>query len=284
LFLGADILDLDALMKAFHEFAPDMVVHLAAETRTGQRQNRRAYQINTTGTANVVRAVSAQCSITRCIFASSNVVDRYGGIVADGKAAHPHYLYSESKRVAEKIVLEDNTMRCQWCIIRPCYVWGPWFGAPFKDFFLAVGHRRYVHFGASDARKLFTYVGNIVYQILKLLEAPSEVISRQVFYLSDYEPMTIRQFADMISDTLGISRPRVLPDFLVTLAARFGDALQVVGFKDPPLTSFRLANMVLEDVNIPIERTRSVTGPLPYSAQEGVTHTIEWLKGNGDLA
>lgn len=134
LFREVDILNLHALMRAFDAFEPDAVVHLAAETGFMRHPNRRGYEINTRGTANVIQAVAAHRCVTRCLFASSNVVCRneWGTLSRDG--GPPRGLYGESKVIAERMIREDITMTCAWCIVRPCYVWGPWFDAPFKDF------------------------------------------------------------------------------------------------------------------------------------------------------
>ena len=55
-----------------------------------------------------------------------------------------------------------------------------------------------------------------------------------------------------------------------------GDTLKLLGWNDPPLTSFRLNNM-LTGAHYPIEKTQAVVGELPFSLQEGVQETLEWM-------
>lgn len=38
---------------------------------------------------------------------------------------------------------------CDWCIIRPTSIWGPWFGVPYRNFFDMVMHRMYFQIGRA---------------------------------------------------------------------------------------------------------------------------------------
>ena len=64
--------------------------------------------------------------------------------------------------------------------------------------------------------------------------------------------------------------------------AKIGDACKVFGWNDPPLTSFRLNNM-LTGAYYPFEKTREIAGKLPFSLQEGVQKTLYWMEQEGML-
>jgi len=70
----------------------------------------------------------------------------------------------------------------------------------------------------------------------------------------------------------------MMPEPLVRLLAWAGDAMKLCGVKEPPLSSFRLRNMRADTTRIPIEPTERLTGPLPFSMEQGVEGTIAWLK------
>ena len=52
--------------------------------------------------------------------------------------------------------------------------------------------------------------------------------------------------------------------------------LKRMGWSDPPLTKFRLKNM-LTGAHYPIEKTQKIVGELPYSLNDGVIKTLDWM-------
>jgi len=128
-----------------------------------------------------------------------------------------------------------------------------------------------------DPPRSFGYVGNLVHQVDRLLDAPAARIQGRVFYLTDYEQYRISQWAAVIAQQLGRPQPRTLPEGIVQLIARTGDVLKVLGWKNVPMTSFRLRNMRMDTSNIPINDLESITGPGPHSLESGVQETINWL-------
>ncbi len=284
IFWQADVLDVGALNRVVRRFGPTEVVHLAAETDFVETHDLRGFEINTQGTRNIVDAVTREAGEARLLYASSNVVDRIAEASSGREERQPDHRYAASKLVAEGIVRYESPAAGTWCIVRPCYVWGPWFGEPFRDFFLAVARGRYLHLGSVDRPKLLGYVGNVTFEILRLLDAPRDRVHGKTFYLADYNPTTIRHWADLIAVRMGAARPRTLPEPLVGVAARAGDLLKAVGLRNPALTTTRLSNMRKDTTGAPIEPTREVVGPIPYSLEAGVEETLSWLRLQGGIA
>jgi hypothetical protein len=56
-----------------------------------------------------------------------------------------------------------------------------------------------------------------------------------------------------------------------------GDTLKKLGWPDPPITTFRLKNM-LTGAHYPIEKTKTTVGQLPFSMEDGVHKTLEWIR------
>jgi nucleoside-diphosphate-sugar epimerase len=279
-FRRVDIRDMATLSEAFESFAPTHVVHLAARTDLHEKRDLDGYSANIQGVENMVRAVSEQPSVARCIFASTKLVcpTDYSPRSMDDYC--PDTLYGRSKVKGEEIVKESTTMHCDWCIVRPTSTWGPWSmlpHIPYGRFFLMIGRGRYFHPGRIDPPKCFSYVGNALYQIEKLLDAPKEQAHRQVFYLADYEKFTIRAWADSISMQLRGKKVWTMPGPMVRLLAWAGDLMKLCGYQEPPLSSFRLRNMRADTTVVPLEPIERITGPLPYSLEQGVQATIDWL-------
>ncbi len=282
LFARVHILDPGSLRDAFTEFSPEIVVHLAAKTGYGNKVNREAYEINTTGTAHVIRAASSCATVSRVIVASSFVVGTAPG-EPDENDSRPRYRYADSKGAAEKLVTQESLPRAAWCIVRPCSVWGPWFGAPFRDFFLSIARGRYVHPGDKPVRKCMGYVGNIVHQLCRLLGADAGAIHRKVFYLGDYEQVSVQAWANMISAELGVRRPVTAPAFILSAAAACGDILSALGFSGVSLTTHRLSNMRTEAPVVPLGPICAIAGPLPFTMKEGIRSTVAWMRREGLL-
>ncbi|MHC4281764.1 MAG: NAD-dependent epimerase/dehydratase family protein [Planctomycetota bacterium] len=281
IFKRVDILDLSTLTKTFSRFAPKHVVHLAARTDLHEQKDIRGYSANIEGVENMVHAISSQPSVERCIFASTKLVCRTGYTPMSNDDYFSNTLYGQSKILSEKIVKNSTTMQCYWCIVRPSSIWGPWCclpHIPYGKFFKMIAQRRYFHPGHIDPPKSFGYVGNTVFQIETLLNAPSHEINQKVFYLADYDILRIRDWADMISLKLGNRKLRTLPAPFIYVIAWAGDLMKFFGMKEPPFSSFRLSNMRTDTTGIPLEPTKRITGPLPYSLDMGIEEMIMWLR------
>ncbi len=276
-FKALDILDSDALLKVLLEFEPEYIVHLAARTDLDGK-TIEDYSANTVGVQNLINAISRQKTVSRCIFTSSKLVCRTGYKPCYDEDYKPNTLYGESKVEGEKIIRSDNSINCEWCIGRPGSIWGPWFDVPYKYFFLAIAKGRYFHPANVDTPKSFGYVGNVVFQIEKLLKAPADQIHGKTFYWSDYDSFTIRQWADAISEKTRGKKVKSVPGPVISLAAKAGDLMKKFGFKNPPITSFRLSNMRADTTDIPLEPMKKISGLVPYTMEDGVELTVNWLK------
>ena len=283
-FRHVDVLDKPALLEAFAEFQPTHVIHLAARCDLNEKQNIEGYKTNIEGTQNLVEAMKTIPGIERSVFASTRLVCPTG--------YHPKHefdycattLYGESKVLGEKIVREAEGLPGAWCIIRPTSIWGPWYGTDYIRFFIAVAKGWYFHPGTIDPPKLFGYVKNLVFQVEKLLfEAEESSVHGRAFYLADYYPMAIRRWAETIAQKLGDKKIRTVPGPIMRAAAWTGDVLHSIGMRRFPMSSFRLRNMWTDTTGVPIEPIKEVTGDLPYSLEDGVQSTIQWLKTHNEI-
>ena len=59
-----------------------------------------------------------------------------------------------------------------------------------------------------------------------------------------------------------------------------GDVLKKLGMSNPPLTSFRLNNL-LTPMHYDLSATTAVAGRAPYTLDEGVQKTAEWILQHG---
>ena len=191
-------------------------------------------------------------------------------------------MYGESKVIGEKL-LRESRLLCDWVIVRPTSIWGPWFEYSYKTFFQVLDRGLYVHPGYQPIVKPLSFVGNTVHMMQNLLLHEGTSVSHQTYYLGDYPQHSIQEWANMIQQQL--ERPRKIPVFpikVMRLIAKIGDACKTLGWSDPPLTSFRLKNM-LTGAQYPIEKTQEFVGELPFSLLEGVRQTLDWMAKEGML-
>ncbi|MFQ3667056.1 MAG: hypothetical protein SNJ79_13675, partial [Sphingomonadaceae bacterium] len=156
-----------------------------------------------------------------------------------------------------------------------------WFDQPYRKFFDLVLSGWYVHPKGASTRRSYGYVGNSVVQVLALLEAEDPPPPDEPYHLADYDPVDIGMWAALIAREAGHPRPREVPLALFRAAALAGDAMQRLGYRDPPMTSFRLRNM-LTDAVLDTRAPRRLVPTLPKSMEEGVRDTLSWLEARRD--
>lgn len=272
-----DILDAKSLRAAFQSFRPDVVVHLAARTVLNERTNLEFYAANIEGVQNVIDAVQAAGTVERTFFASSRLVCRLGYTPQHDTDYQPTTLYGLSKVRGEELVRAAGAALGPWTILRPTGIWGPWFGVPYRDFFGVIARGRYVHPAGRDALKSYGYVENTVYQLQQLVARPVSDVHGRTLLVADYPPLSVRSWATSIQSALNARPIRSVPVSVLRAAALAGDALERLGVRHAPLTSFRLNNLV-SDMVYDTTPLQELVGPLPYTPERGVLRTVEWMR------
>ena len=275
MFKKINILDYEKLLKAFSNFNPDFVVHLAARTDL-DGVNKSDYEVNTDGLKNIIRVCSILDGIKRVIFASTMLVNRVGYESKTIEDYNPTTIYGESKVEGEIMIKESAQDLKDYCVVRPTSIWGEWFTAPYNDFFNYVLAGLYFHPGNKACTKTYGYVGNVVFQIEKILFSQLIGLKGKVFYLGDRPATNISDWADEIADVARVRRPFKPPFFIFKCLAFIGDILGLANISFP-MTSFRLKNMTTDNV-ADLNLTYDVCGEVPYSRLEGVRRTYEWLR------
>jgi nucleoside-diphosphate-sugar epimerase len=270
-----DPLDANSVTPALAEFAPTHVFHLGARTDLrGTTLDDYAY--NTRGVEVIVDACNELDGLRRVVFASSRLVCRIGyQPTSDADYCAPN-AYGESKIRGEQTVRHAKTA-FPWVILRPTSIWGPWFDVPYRTFFLTISANRYVHVGRKPIHKSFGYIGNTVQQLAAVAQTSRDEIDGTTMYLADFPPIEVIDMANRIQRHLK-SRPlRTLPQTLVKPMALLGDLLQRLGWAEPPLTSFRLDNLLTEMI-YDTGPLAALVPQLPYSLDQGIEHTVDWMQ------
>ncbi|MEO8733299.1 MAG: NAD(P)-dependent oxidoreductase, partial [Flavobacteriales bacterium] len=267
-----DIMDLQATDTYFSEFKPTHVVHLAARTDTDVQDDINAYRQNHEGTALLLDAVKRAPSIERLIVTSTQFVCEAGYQPNDELDFKPFTLYGETKRLCE-LATRNAELSCVWSIIRPTTIWGPW-SLRYRDVLFKVMRRGlYFHPGRTKVIRSYGYVGNVVWQIERILVASADVVNGKVFYVGD-EPMDLRTWVEAISEDLVHKPVRYIPTWIVKSLAYVGDMFKIVGLPFP-ISSGRFRSMTSDYVT-PMNKTIAALGQAPFSLQEGVHAMVTW--------
>lgn len=270
-----DITDLLGFKEVVVSFNPDYIVHLAARTDLDGK-SLKDYNANTIGVDNLMKVSKEIPSLKKILITSSMLVCKTGYIPKDQFDYSPTTIYGESKVLTEKNVWSSPPL-CDWAILRPTSIWGPWFDIPYKTFFDMILAKKYYHIGNKGCTKTYGYVENAIFQIEKILFSDTNSKSNKVFYLGDYNPINIEVWGNEVASELGYSIKKI-PFFIIKIAAYFGDILKF--FKiNFPMTSFRLKNMTTDNI-VNLENTKKIAPNLPFERRNAVRKTINWLKSN----
>ena len=268
-----DITNYENFRNVVIGFSPDYIIHLAARTDLNGKFIYD-YSANTVGVSNLMKIIHELPKLKKLIVTSSMLVCHTGYYPKNQFDYAPNTLYGESKVETEKIVW-DNKPQCDWAIIRPTSIWGPWFGVPYRNFFDMVISRKYFHIGRKSCTKTYGYVGNAVYQIEQILFHETLNEDQKVFYIGDNPPTNIEIWANEIATELNFDIKRV-PFWMLKIAAYFGDLLKLFNITFP-MTSFRLKNMTTDNT-IDLSETYKIAPNPPCSRIDGIKATLQWLK------
>lgn len=268
-----DICDYERFRNAAIDFNPDYLLHLAARTDLDGK-TLEEYKANIQGVENLMKIVHELPNLKKVVITSSKFVTRNGYQIKNQHDYCPHTKYGESKVESELHVWADKP-KCDWCIIRPTSIWGPWFGVPYRNFFDMVMWRMYFHIGHIKCHKTYGYIGNAVYQIEQLLFTETSDEDNKVFYIGDEPAYEINEWADEIAAELGFKVP-TMPVWVVKGLAKFGDFLGLFKIHFP-MQSFRFNNMTNDGIN-DMSNTYKIAPEMPYTRLDGTKATIRWIR------
>lgn len=276
LWCNCNIMDKTSLMNNVREYSPDIIFHMAARTDMVSKCVDD-YHVNMMGVRNVIEVAKNIAGINRVVFSSSMLVCKLGYYPKSTIDYYPTTAYGQSKVKGEELVRNDIRGAFPWVIVRPTSVWGPWFDVPYKNFFTAIEKNIYFHPKGCEIKRSYGFIFNAIFQLSKIASCPIEQVDTKTHYLADYEPLEISIWSEMIQREFGARKIVSLPVGILRSGALMGDFLKMIGYKNPPITSFRLNNMLTNAV-FDMNQLKEICGDLPFSVEEGVKLTVDWMK------
>ncbi|HCY54117.1 MAG TPA: UDP-glucuronate 5-epimerase [Oceanicaulis sp.] len=224
--------DNDTLAKAVHGFAPDIIVHLAAQAGVRYSlENPRAYiEANIIGTFNVME-LARELKVSHLLMASTS--SAYGAneempFKETDKADTPLTMYAATKKANEVM---GHTYAHLWnlptTMFRFFTVYGPWMRpdlAPFKFADAILAGRLIDIYNHGEMYRDFTYVDDLVRGIRLLMDAvpvrpasgadiaPGDSLSPAAPYrivnIGNSSQVKLLDFVDIIEAELGVKAIR----------------------------------------------------------------------------
>jgi nucleoside-diphosphate-sugar epimerase len=273
-----DLMDEASIEAAFVEFQPTHVVHLAARTDTDDQSHVDAYLQNHEGTRSLLEVVKRHATVRHIVVTSTQFVCEAGYQPQHDQDYKPFTIYGESKRLTEQFT-RDAGLACMWTIIRPTTIWGPW-SLRYRDVLFKVMRKGlYFHPGKGRVIRSYGYVGNVVWQIDRMLHAPKERVDGKVFYVGD-PPFDLRIWVEAISKALVGKPVRYMPTWFVKSLALCGDVIKTVGLPFP-ITSGRFRSMT-SDYITPLDKTIAALGEAPYTVDDGAREMVAWYDAGSE--
>ncbi len=267
-----DILDRAALTRAVA--GCDAVYHLAAAHRDDIFPRSVYYDVNGTGTKNVIDAAN-DAGITRIIFTSTFAV--YGlntGMPDEDSELHPFNDYGKSKLEAEqhlKLWAKADPSRAL-TIVRPVVVFGEGNRGNVHTYISQIVAGKFVMIGKGTNKKSMAYVGNVAAFLKHCL---NEKPGFALYNYADKPDFDMNTLTDVVYRKLGKEKSSLAIPYPVGLAAgyAFDIAARITG-KTFPISTVRIQKFCA-DTTCAADRLKQ-TGFVPrYTLAEGLERMID---------
>lgn len=216
--------DAETLGASLRGFAPDIVVHLAAQpgVRYGLENPGSYISANLLGTANLLEAVK-DLRLRHLLFASTSSV--YGGnqespFAETDRTDYPLSLYAATKSAGEALThAYAHLHRLPTTCFRFFTVYGPW-GRPDMALFKFVAALEADEpidvYGHGAMARDFTYVGDLITAVRRLIDVPPT--TGQPVIASD----SLSPTAPWRTVNIAGGHPATLPEFIAAIEAETG--------------------------------------------------------------
>lgn len=276
LWTKCDILNSEKLDKIIQDEKPNYIIHLAAKADV-EGKTLKEYDVNTVGTRNIIYSSNkVKKYLSRLVITSTQFVFQGEGFPRSDDHYEPYTIYGESKIINEKDTKNMVDDEITWTIIRPTNIWGPWHWRYPDEFWKVLSKGFYFHPKKNKpVLRSYGFVLNVCFQIKKILELPEEKINKEIFYVGD-ESIELDRWVNAFSLALVGKKVKEVPGGFVKPIALLGDVFEKTGLKFP-ITSSRFKSMTTSN-SAPMDKTKKILGGSPYTLEEGVELTIDWLK------
>ncbi len=259
----------------------DLVFHLAAAQHEANVPDQRFWDVNVTGTKNVLEA-SVLAGVKR--FVHGSTIGVYGetleGTIDERSTLKPSNIYGETKLEGEKVVLSHQD-KLPVVIIRISETYGPGDRRLLK-LFKAVKKSRFLIIGKGDNLHHLTFIDDLIQGLF--LASVSEAALGKPFVLAGKDFPTTNEMVEILGSQFNVKVPGLhLPLFPILMVAIMMEGiLRPLGIQ-PPLHRRRM-DFFRKSFLFSMDQSREALGYIPkVGFKEGVQETARWYEANGLL-
>ncbi|CAA0118938.1 3 beta-hydroxysteroid dehydrogenase/Delta 5--_4-isomerase [BD1-7 clade bacterium] len=275
----------EGVNTVFHTAA---IIGLKGGRAVSKEYRDQSYAINVDGTKNLLRALQ-KAGGKRFVYTASNSVIIEAKNIENATEETPYTnrfndLYTETKVVAEKWVLEQNGQEgVLTCSVRPSGIWGPGDQTMFKMFFeQIIAGLMLARVGDGTAKLDNSYVHNLIHgQILAAQHLTDGGTSPgEAYFINDGEPMNMFDFAEDVIVACGRKMPKYwAPAWLVKGVMTIWQELHFrLNFPEPPLPPLAIERIAFSNY-FSIEKARKDLGYEPlYTTKEALDECIPFYR------
>ena len=270
-----DIRNVENLESHFKNI--DQVVLLAAEHRDDVSPTSLYYDVNVTGTKNVLDTMD-ELGVKHLIFTSSVAI--YGLDKENPSENHPEdpfNHYGKSKWQAEQAIkewFEKDPEGKFITIIRPTVIFGEKNRGNVYNLLRQIASGKFLMIGKGQNKKSMAYVGNVIAFIKHRLELAEE--GCHVFNYVDKPDLTMTSLLKVIEKSLNKKIPSIrIPVWLGFLGGYGFDFLAFVTRKKLAVSSIRVKKFVAT-TQFDASKVHSSGFKAPYTLEEGLDRTLNY--------
>ncbi len=272
--------DIDTI---FHTAA---IIDLKGGAAVTQEYRDRSYGINVEGTKNLLN-FGRDAGVKRFVYTASNSVVIGGEPIVNGNEELPYTtrfndIYTETKVVAEKWVLEQNGVKgILTCAIRPSGIWGPGDQTMFRHMFVQmIGGLLRARVGSGKARLDNSYVHNLIHGEILAAQHLAEggTAPGQAYFINDGDPVNMFEFSRPVIEAVGYPYPKMrVPAALVKGIMTIWQTLHFkFGIQEPPVPPLAVERVAIDNF-FSIEKARRDLGYQPlYTTAQGVKECLPY--------
>lgn len=227
---------------------------------------------NVEGTSNVL-AACAEAGVRRFVHVGTEAALMAGQPLIQVDESAPlrpdsPVLYSSTKARAEQLVLSANRDGFETVVIRPRFVWGRGDTTLLPAMVELVRSGRFAWIAGGNHLTATTHVDNTVEGLVLGAERGQP---GQVYFVTDGEPVSFREFVSDLLETQGVAPPtRSIPRPVAAMLSRVGEAAWRLAplSGQPPLTRFAYW-VSSQECTIRIDKARRELGFRPVQDRPG---------------
>lgn len=266
----------------------DAVFHVAAKAGIwGSWQS--FHQANVVGTQNVIAACRVQ-GVGKLVYTSSPsvVFDNQPHDGCDESLPYPiHYenFYSQTKAMAEQMVVGADSLDLLTVSLRPHLIWGPRDPHLLPNLIARARAGKLIQVGDGTNRVDITYVEDAAQAHLLAAEAlqPGSPVAGAIYFISQDDPITLWPWVDDLLARLDL--PPVKRRVSLVVARTIGAVLEFAYRRfsikgEPPLTRFLASELALSH-HYDISRAKRDFGYQPrFSTAQALERTLPFLRSH----